>query len=518
MPTPSNKSNNGLTQRIVYPAFNGGLNLSVPPESIERNELREAINVEYSPKTGSMRVRGGLRFLGFFDNDKLPDYIVSVGGSQFFSVTSGVIAEYDRHYENVYSIGGWVLEKIESFNMELLADLTSASAWGSFGPTAPTCIYAMEIEPEVFLLSFGHRLYKYTNFSALGEEIKTELPFYTLTRRLDNVRMIFNRDERIGVVEGDSNIHVSGIGDIANWEDETASDSQYTEVGYKDSMTIQAVVPLSQDLIIFKARNGTDRGKIYRLVGKDPQAWQVVEVAHNTSTFSQNSVQVVGNDVFYLSESGLNILSSVQAYGDVKMSTPDTKVNNALAPLLKQTAKMWNLQHRQQLWILPSQDSEYIWVFDYIRNIWTKFKFPIQNIMAISEGYATAGDHTIFVYIVTHDGMYALDDNATVDTFGLKETYLGEVYQSTKTQQIEGYMKLGTLTTGHQTLIKNVYASHNIPEGCSGELILGKFKMPFKGSHSRRQCLVRDWKIAPEIKMYGGGCSVSTLGLEMVEV
>ena len=138
--------------------------------------------------------------------------------------------------------------------------------------------------------------------------------------------------------------------------------------------------------------------------------------------------------------------------------------------------------------------------------------------MAISEGYDTKRSNVVDVYIVTHDGLYVLDDDTIVDTIVLKETYMGEEYQSTKTQQIEAYMKLGTLATGRQTLIKNVYASHNIPEGCSGELILGKFKMPFKGSHSRRQCLVRDWTIEPEIKMYGGGCSVSTLGLEMVEV
>ena len=276
-------------------------------------------------------------------------------------------------------------------------------------------------------------------------------------------------------------------------------------------------MPLSQDLIVFKYKENVSDGRIYRLVGRVPD-WSVVEVAHHTSTFSQNSVQVVGNDVFFLDHTGLNALSNVQSYGDVKLSPPDKKVNNVLSREIDSSSRLWNLRLRQQLWILPSQDSEYIWVFDYVRNIWTKFRFSIQNIMAISEGYDTKRSNVVDVYIVTHDGLYVLDDDTIVDTIVLKETYMGKEYQSTKTRQIEAYMKLGTLATGRQTLIKNVYASHNIPEGCSGELILGKFKMPFKGSHSRRQCLVRDWTIEPEIKMYGGGCSVSTLGLEMVEV
>ena len=47
-------------RRIVYPSFAGGLNLSVPPESLGVNELTVAENVEYSASTGAMTVRGGL--------------------------------------------------------------------------------------------------------------------------------------------------------------------------------------------------------------------------------------------------------------------------------------------------------------------------------------------------------------------------------------------------------------------------------------------------------------------------
>ncbi len=39
-------------QRIFYSGFDGGLNLSVPNEALPKNELKEAMNVEFSPLTG----------------------------------------------------------------------------------------------------------------------------------------------------------------------------------------------------------------------------------------------------------------------------------------------------------------------------------------------------------------------------------------------------------------------------------------------------------------------------------
>lgn len=64
MPLPTSKHLNA--ERVFYPSFDGGLNLSVPNESLPQNELKEALNVEFSPLTGSMRVRGGLVWNGRF--------------------------------------------------------------------------------------------------------------------------------------------------------------------------------------------------------------------------------------------------------------------------------------------------------------------------------------------------------------------------------------------------------------------------------------------------------------------
>ncbi len=79
-------------------------------------------------------------------------------------------------------------------------------------------------------------------------------------------------------------------------------------------------------------------------------------------------------------------------------------------------------------------------------------------------------------------------------------------------------MKPGKLSAGRQILVKGAYAEHDIKDGCSGELVLGNFRMPFSGKSSRRQFMVRDWSVTPEIYLRGGGCSLSVMGLETVEV
>ena len=58
MPKLSTKHENGRT--IAYTNFSGGLNLALTPEAIADNELQLAENLEFDPKTGGLRLRGGL--------------------------------------------------------------------------------------------------------------------------------------------------------------------------------------------------------------------------------------------------------------------------------------------------------------------------------------------------------------------------------------------------------------------------------------------------------------------------
>lgn len=488
-------------QRIFYPSFNGGLNLSVPPESLERNELKIAENVEFSPSTGAMTVRGGLVWSGRFDSEI--DCVVPVAGRRGFLVR--------RKGKKTLQFFRW--ELITNVNGSLTGNgEMSIIPWGN-----------------EWLVASGGKLQRFTDASTPQ--------LITISGSPSNCRMVFTRDGRVGVVDGTDTLKFSAVGDCENWTHDPYDESsaQYIEIGYKDGMNIDAVVPLSRDLMVFKSPdNEPDKGTIFRFTGDTANfTWAVLEAAHNTGTFSSKSIQAVGNDVYYITVSGVASLSAVTSYGEIQAQWPDRKVIPALVPLLDDTAKLWNVPVKQQLWILPEKSAKEIWVLDYRAGIWTTLKFPKTII------YATGVDNALYVF--TNRDIYRVEDGFSVDNIRNDN---GTFTKSA----IEAKMRMGTLIAGKQLLIKGVFASFGLLPGCEAELWLGKFCMRFSGGGSpdyiydppndtqkasedtdplyqtggtltsRRQCIVRDWAITPEVKITGGCCSLSTIGLETVEV
>ncbi len=505
----SNKHSN--SQRVFYSGFDGGLNLSVPNESVPKNELKEAVNVEFSPLTGSMKVRGGLVWSGNIGST--PYGIVPVHGRKGFLMRN--VANMDAIYFRWNNI--WPVEGTLSGAYPL-----SIAHW----MCVDNNVGGSEI--DCWLVASGGRLQKFM------DNIVPELT--TINNSPANCKLVFVRENRVGVVTRDDRIIFSVLGDCEDWtEDDTTDDSaKWLDVGYKDGMKIDAVLPLSKDLIIFKSPEGEpDKGTIYRLTGEYPD-WQVVEVAHNTGTFSQQSVCAVNNDIIYATVAGIATLSTVTQYGEVKTAWPDRKVSNALTHELSSTARLFNVPVKQQVWVIPKISSKKIWIYDYARGIWTTFEFP-----ALID-YVAGVDNQLFLFI--GKDVYEVIDGYTYDE--MRNLMTNTLEQKT----ITGKMKLGTILSGMQTLIKAAFASFELKIGCSSELRLGKWKMPFAfgGTEeyiydppndtqsasededmlipqggvltSRRRCIVRDWAITPEIVINGGGCAVSTIGLEIAEV
>ena len=494
MPTLSNKHSN--SQIRFYPTFDGGLNLSVPSESMEKNELKEAINVEFSHATGSLRVRGGLVWSGRFEQEI--DAVLPVLGKEgFLARAKGTKTLYYFLWNNIWAVDG-----------ELTGDGDlSIAAWD-----------------DDYLIASGGKLQKFSS-----DKVVPTLE--TITDSPEESRLVFIRNGRVGVIDSSDIISFSWIGDCEKWDNDPDDEGtgQFVEIGYKDGMDIDAVIPLSRDLIIFKSPKGEpDKGIIWRLTGDFPDI-TVVEAAHNTGTFSMKSVVAVSNDVFYATTSGISTLSTVTTYGEVQTSNPDRKVSTALTPRLKASAQLWNIPVKQQLWVLPSSEEKLVWVFDYSLGIWTNFEFPATPV------YAIGVNNELYLFMGR-------------DLYYLNEDYTQDEIRDEGESNIEARLKLGTILMGQQTLIKGAFASFEVQPGCDAKLWLGNFNMPFKAggaidyiydppndtqyasddddplfplgsvSTSRRRCIVRDWQIVPEIKISGGGCSISTLGLEIVEV
>ena len=507
MPTLSNKHANA--QRVFYPGFNGGLNLSVPNESVPKNELKEALNVEFSSLTGSMKVRGGLVWSGHFDREII-DVVPVLGRQGFLARQLNANIYYNKLYFFKWNTT-WPVQN-------------SLSGVGGDGNTP---IIPMSIVPwvdaddkECWLIAAGGGLNKF---------IDSPIPKIEAVLAPGNIKFIFIRDNRVGIVVGDDVIKFSAVGDCESWTNDPKDESsaQWIQIGYKDGMKVDAVMPLSKDWIIFKSPEGEpDKGTIYRLTGEFPE-WQVVEVAHNIGTFSQQSVCVAGNDVFFATVGGLATLSNVTSYGEVKANWPDRKVSTALAQEIDSSAKVYDVPVKQQIWLSPNKDSKQLWVLDYTRGIWTKFEFPERII------YAAGVDNSLFVFI--GKDVYEVNDWYTHD----------DTSGGTSKRNITAKMKLGTILSGRQTLIKGVFASFGLFPLCRANIKLGDFVMDFTiaGSvdyiysdtdiayndddplvpmqgvlTSRRRCIIRDWALTPEVTITGGGCSLSTIGLETVEV
>lgn len=496
MPSRSDKHGEA-TERFFYPGFGGGLNLSVPAETLPRTELREAWNVEFSPLTGSMRVRGGLVWSGRFDGPV--GEMVPVPGKRGFLVREkGTRRVFYFLWNCIWPVQG-----------ELSGDgEMTAATWG---------------EPGEMVVASGGRLQKFEEFGQAGIPTLTAIP-----NSPEKCRRVFVRAGRVGVVEGPDTLRFSWVGDCEKWENDPddASTGQFIEIGYKDGMDIVAVVPLSKDLMIFKVpEDEPDKGVIWRLVGDFPN-WTPLQTAHNTGTFNSKSVRAVGNDVYYLTTDGLATLSSVTAYGEIKTAWPDRKVANTLTRLLNGTSRLWNVPVKQQLWVLPSDQDPLVWVLDYSRGIWTQFEFPVPPVFA--EGVDTA------LYMAIGRDLYQLNDWYTQDELKDKPS-----------SAIKARMQMGTILKGWKVLVKGAFASFLVVPESRACLKLGDFRLPLIGGGTpsyiyddtdiafedddplfppgntltaRQRCLVRDWAIVPEVEIEGGGCSLSSLGLEIVEV
>jgi hypothetical protein len=287
-------------------------------------------------------------------------------------------------------------------------------------------------------------------------------------------------------------------------------------------------MPLSQDLIVFKSPNhDTAHGRVFRVTGDYP-GWAVVSVAENTGTFSQSSVVTLANDLLYLCSEGLATLSTVTAYGGMKTSWPDAKVNVRMREELTRDSRLALMPGSSQLWVVPQGlgGAGHVWVMHYAHSgAWTRFSFP--------EPAAAAGED----FVIIGDGLYKLH-----------EWYSQDEVNNVK-RAIEASLGLGVLFRKNQILLKGAMALFVAPPSTYAELVVNdRFRVPLTAapdtlydiafsdddiacldddplvpgtgrlSTARKRCLVRGWSLDVRLVMRGGGFSLSSAGIETVEV
>lgn len=316
-------------QNLLMTDFSGGLNLLKAGELIGSTEVQLAENFEMDYVSGAIKTTSG--FASVYDAGIIIDTVFPVNDNTFLFTSN----------RDVY-----------------FTDFVTKTHIGTLtGFVRPVyCWFGDDI-----IIASGGKLQRFFN---------NELTTITTSRDAD---FVFVRFGRVVITKrGTDELTYSSIGDcvsaqawIQNPNDD--STSKYIQIGYKDAGDIVAVVPLMQDLIVFKSNH-----KIFRVQGHFPD-WSVSEVSSNGFCSSFASAIQVQNDVFFLGVRGFCSLSSVVEYGDFQQVDIGVNVNHFLQYNLEPSAKIWYLPLKKQVWILPQQTGT-IFIYSLISKSFTTRK------------------------------------------------------------------------------------------------------------------------------------------------
>ena len=271
------RQNKHQARTISFIGMTGGINISQAPEQIADTEMQEAKNFIYARDSKRLMGRGGLAKIYSLKGSTIRD--------MWYDVDTNVLLFFTTDYKAYRYVIGQVPEYIGDLNGSIL----------------PSCAKFMD---KVWIASGGKlQSYDYAANSRL-----------TTIDSSPTCNIVFQRFSRIAVsMDGTEGFYLSAVGDGSDWQEDTnrADKQQWLEVGYGDSGTIVAIVPLATDIIFIKSN-----GKIYQLSGDaDPNDWQVTEIANNTDPAGRKCAVNIGNSVIFLSIRGLKTLAAVMEYG-----------------------------------------------------------------------------------------------------------------------------------------------------------------------------------------------------------
>ena len=338
--------------------FSGGLDLSLPEESISTECLSRADNVEYSTN-GVLQKCDGIRAV-------------------FDSGTVDIAFPFNN--KTVFNSGNklyYVDLTVASPTATLIGTLTGA------GLNKQSFAYR---DTDLLLASGGH-LQKLSTAWALTTDSSSP---YCDRVFIDNGRIMASLTADAGGTDSDYLYWASASNDTT-WDltpqpenDWTGVDpaSYYTtalflEIGYRDGLDIIDIQQLANDYIITKSNGIYSRQ--YRFSGTFPD-WKVTQLSPSIPV-----VEAVGtiNDIIFVGSRGVYSFANVMQYGDVQKDETGRKVNATLSQDVTTAAQIWHIPIRKQIYVKPSNTSV-LWIYHYNqRNVvtgevgaWTKRFLP----------------------------------------------------------------------------------------------------------------------------------------------
>lgn len=405
----SNKHDN--IKRASFGDFTGGVNLAISSEYIAVNELADAVNVEYE-NNGTLRTRGGI-------------------GRPKLTLDSNIAGMwYSNRLECLLIAAG---QYLYAHNKDITKRIGMLS-----GNNSP-CF--CDFDDKVFIASGGKL--QYVDGIRL---YSVNSPFCSF---------VYERFGRLVITNnGSDNLYYSSVGDASSneaWVDDSndVSSSKWLEIGYKDGMDIVSVIPLAQDLIVFKG------GKVYRVSSEYPD-WLVNEIASDVHLANMNCVVRVGGNIFFLDKyKGMQELSAVQEYGDFRAGSIMAKIEPwVIGNVDAENSRVWHLKNRKQV-IIKRNNSNDVAVYSYMFGATTFWRFdkPVLDFACNEKGV---------VYVAQKNNVYIMSDDNSADNLVMINT------------------RLVTRSYKNENVIKRIKAYFDSKNNCLVNIKSNKLKTSFR--------------------------------------
>lgn len=300
-----------------------GIDWSKPAESISNMACVQAHNCEYSPVDGAIQTVPGIKTIYTADTDIRALYY-DVYRKHFYIVKDQDIYS-TNDFSNIVKLGrlsGLHNPQFCSFGGDILiasgGKLQVVKGSGSTIETinkSPDCEFVSSNSGSVIVASiYGHRIYW------------------------------------------------SAIGDYNSWENNSndSSSSQWVDIGYKDQGCICSISFLSKAMIVYK-----EYGRAYQVVG-DPHNKTVVVYPVSETAFCDGTSISIDNYSYYVGQAGLMALVPTNTYANIRSVEVGININTMFIRQLLDHSEMWHVPSRKQLWIKPSNKSDFIYIYHYL--------------------------------------------------------------------------------------------------------------------------------------------------------
>ncbi|MHC4316082.1 MAG: hypothetical protein ACYSW3_26870 [Planctomycetota bacterium] len=342
-----------MPQTVTIDGFGGGINQLVPAVDIRDNEVVDAKNMEIDGNR-TLRTRPGLSSISgaytFGSSDVLgmTYFKTSAGNEWVVAATAAGIHEADPASTTWADIeGGYGLATAERWEFAVLND-----------------ILIMSNMQDVLLKWSGSG-----NIAALGgTPAASPLSIAVMDNRLfyvDKASPNTLRWSALGAPEDHTTTGKTGSG---SWN-----------VGGAEGDRIVRIFPHRGRLFIFK------ENLIYTLIPgaprEDSDQWQIPMLINGVGLAAPDSVQVVRDDVIFLSHNGILSLGATEQYGDWKqadMSRNIVALTNWTKTKSEQVRSIIHPNKQQYLISIPQNSGDttptVTWVLDFTEGIaWTRY-------------------------------------------------------------------------------------------------------------------------------------------------